>query len=120
VSPAPGKDPAYEAREAPPWVGVAGLATIAALVILALGLAAAALHVFGRERPLVATLDHRPPAPRLERRGGEDLKRVRAVGRARLTTYGWVDRPAHLARIPIERAMQITARRGWADPEPAP
>jgi hypothetical protein len=120
VTSAHGKDPAYERRDAPPWIAVTGLATVAVLVLLALGLGAAALRVFGHERPLVATLSHPPPAPRLERRGGEDLTRVRAVGRERLTTYGWVDRPAHIARIPIERAMQITAERGWADPEAAP
>ena len=59
------KTPGYEASDAPPWIGVTGLATMAALVILALGLAAVALHVFGHQRPLVASVDLPPAGPRL-------------------------------------------------------
>jgi hypothetical protein len=30
---------------------------------------------------------------------------------ARLSTYGWIDRPAGVVRIPIERAMALEAER---------
>jgi hypothetical protein len=30
-----------------------------------------------------------------------------------LSTYGWVDRPAGVVRIPIDRAIDITLERGF-------
>jgi hypothetical protein len=72
---------------------------------------------------------HVPPArpayqasagPRLETRPALDRLDAELQARARLEGYGWVDRQAGIARIPIERAMAIQARRGWPDPEPQP
>lgn len=64
----------------------------------------------------------RPPAAvpaafrSLERARGEEAERVREEGRALLGTYGWVDREAGIARIPIGRAMEILVERGGARP----
>ena len=55
-----------------------------------------------------------PAADPLERslvertRGGLDL---RARQRAALESYGWVDRDAGVARIPIDRAIDLTVER---------
>jgi hypothetical protein len=54
-----------------------------------------------------------PPAPRLEVRPQEDLKQVRERESQLLQGYGWIDRDAGVARIPIDRAMAILAERGW-------
>jgi hypothetical protein len=43
-----------------------------------------------------------------------DLARMRAEEDKLLTTYGWADREAGRARIPIERAMALLAERGLA------
>ncbi|QUE77977.1 hypothetical protein [Stutzerimonas stutzeri] len=62
----------------------------------------------------------KPPEPRLEsdpRAGGND---VLAAGREVIEHYGWVDRDAGLARIPVDRGMLLLAQRGWpsrAEPE---
>ena len=40
----------------------------------------------------------------------EELQAVQATEQARLAGYEWVDREAGVARIPIERAMQLLAR----------
>ena len=36
------------------------------------------------------------------------LRELRAKEMAAATTYGWVDQPKGVVRIPIERAMQLT------------
>jgi len=36
------------------------------------------------------------------------LRELRAKETAAATTYGWVDQPKGVVRIPIERAMQLT------------
>lgn len=48
-----------------------------------------------------------PPAPRLQAHPGADLMVERAGQEARLDGFAWVDREAGIARIPIERAMQL-------------
>lgn len=61
-----------------------------------------------------------PPPPRLEVRPLKTLEQVRASERELLEGYGWVDREAGLARIPIGRAMAILAGRGWPAADEAP
>lgn len=62
--------------------------------------------------PLVET-GVQPPQPRLESTPGEVLARLRVLERVQLERYGWVDRPAGIARVPIERAMELLAERGF-------
>lgn len=52
-----------------------------------------------------------PPAPRLQSAPRKDLERLRAEEDAVLSSYGWVDPSAGVARIPIERAMTLWAER---------
>lgn len=67
-----------------------------------------------------------PPEPRLQTLPRKDLAEVRAEEARILHTYGWVDRDAGVARIPIERAMEIVAEQGVpartqpAEPEQKP
>lgn len=53
-----------------------------------------------------------PPAPRLQTEPVADLYQLRARDEALLHGYGWVDRDAGLVRIPIERAIELVAKRG--------
>src|SRR5438105_3107651 len=63
--------------------------------------------------PLVsASLRRTPPEPRLEPDPLAPRLRMWASEDAVLTTYGWVDRNAAVARIPIERAMDLLVERG--------
>lgn len=55
-----------------------------------------------------------PPAPRLEIDPTASLTRLRAEEDARLASYGWVDRPAGIVHIPIDRAMRLLAEREGA------
>lgn len=51
------------------------------------------------------------PSPRLETQPAIELKKVRATEAARLNSYGWIDRNAGIAHIPIERAMDLIISR---------
>lgn len=61
-----------------------------------------------------------PPAPRLQVRPVQDLKQLRQAEDERLNSYGWVDQKAGVARIPIDRAMDLLAQKGLPVREAAP
>jgi hypothetical protein len=42
----------------------------------------------------------------------DDLAALRAQEDDQLNHYGWIDKKAGIVRIPIERAMELTAARG--------
>jgi hypothetical protein len=52
------------------------------------------------------------PEPLLEEDEGGQLDNDRLKEEQQLNSYGWVDEKAGVVRIPIERAMEITAQRG--------
>lgn len=98
-------------------VGGGGLAFIALLVLVPWGLIAL-LELGAAPRPATAVerAIQAPPEPRLHPQPGHALEEVRSRARRRLESYGWVDREAGLARIPIDAAMAILAERGvWPE-----
>lgn len=72
--------------------------------------------------PTPPPLPHLQPAPRpgqntitvnpIDERPSDDLKALRRQEEQVLDHYAWVDRGAGIARIPIERAIDILAERG--------
>lgn len=52
------------------------------------------------------------PEPRLEPIIGQTLAETRKREHEKLTTYGWVDKSGGVVRIPIERALELTAASG--------
>lgn len=89
-------------------LGSAGGVVIA--IILALALARGLLAAFGAgaHDPSHAPREL-PPAPSEQVRPTADYQRYRAAEEAKLTAYGWVDRKAGIAQIPIERAISLMA-----------
>ncbi|HEY4272989.1 MAG TPA: hypothetical protein VGM65_13385 [Candidatus Udaeobacter sp.] len=63
--------------------------------------------------PLARTAEF--PQPRLIVKPGATFADLRAAEDAELNSYGWVDRSAGIARIPIDRAMQLILERGLPD-----
>lgn len=61
-----------------------------------------------------------PPEPRLQVEAPRELKNLRGAEQEVLTTYAWVSKEAGIARIPIERAMQLVLERGLPVSKPAP
>src|SRR5437763_14433207 len=55
------------------------------------------------------------PQPRLLIKPGASLAELRAAEDSDLNSYGWVDRTAGIARIPIDRGMQFLLERGMPD-----
>jgi hypothetical protein len=54
-----------------------------------------------------------PPEPRLQPHPAEELKALRQHEDEVLNNYGWVDQKAAVVRIPIDKAMDIMAQRGF-------
>ncbi len=52
------------------------------------------------------------PAPQLQPDPVADLNKFRGAVEEQLNTYGWVDQQGGVVRIPIERAIDITAKQG--------
>jgi hypothetical protein len=53
-----------------------------------------------------------PPEPRLQTAPEAELSQMRAEEDRRLHSYAWVDQGAGVARIPVERAIEILLERG--------
>ena len=126
--PTPAQRPGYE----PGDVNVKAVLWIALTLVVAVVLSAAALgglvglfHLAAERPPVspLARVEIRPPGPRLDAHPAETLADVKKRETAALEAYGWVDRSAGIARIPIEQAMRLLAERGWtskAEPESGP
>jgi hypothetical protein len=107
---------------------VFGLALLVLLTILAMrGFFGLLVGDLERQDPAPspiaeANLRQLPPEPRLEVHPTLALQELRAREDSILLSYGWEDREAGVARIPVERAMEIIARDGvpaWPAVDPA-
>ena len=59
-------------------------------------------------------LQQPPPEPRLLPQPWRNMAEIRAAGERHLQTYGWIDQPNGIVRMPIERAMDLLVHRGLA------
>jgi hypothetical protein len=76
-------------------------------------LASAEKRADPRPSPLVGlSRQGLPPAPLLQTSPEQELAAMRAAETARLTGWGWVDRPAGVAHVPVERAIDAIAKDG--------
>jgi hypothetical protein len=74
-----------------------------------------------RPSPLAeANAPRLPPEPRLQSAPVKDMDELRARETSTLTSYGWIDRRAGVARIPIDRAMDLLLASGLPAPRPEP
>lgn len=53
-----------------------------------------------------------PPAPRLEQNPAANGEQMINEANAQISSYGWVNKGAGTAHIPIERAMELLLERG--------
>jgi hypothetical protein len=113
------RDTTHEPRDA----DVLNVGMVALLVFLAIGICLLVcwmmLRYFngGRQtneppRVLLSERAARFPQPQLISEPGSERWQVHLNEQAKLQSYGWVDRKAGIARIPVTRAMQILLQRG--------
>jgi hypothetical protein len=58
------------------------------------------------------------PQPRVDASEGEELRRITGAQKAKLETWRWADSQHTTAQVPIERAMQLLAKKGADAYEP--
>jgi hypothetical protein len=85
-------------------VGAIGVAVAAWLLIFVVGAVRPSFAAAGGPRPAASQLSGVEQTPIWDARRGEALL---ARQRLQLESWGWVDRDAGIARIPIERAMDL-------------
>jgi hypothetical protein len=109
----------YELSDLKPGV----IVLFAAALVIAVGLAVLITSVFmhyralqhdRREAPVPRLAGEREamPEPRLQVGAQNELRQMRAAEEAALNSYGWVDKDAGIVRIPVDRAMEILAKKG--------
>ncbi|MBI3682820.1 MAG: hypothetical protein HY235_20805 [Acidobacteria bacterium] len=53
-----------------------------------------------------------PPEPRLQVFPANDLGTFKEIQRKQVDSYGWVDRESGVARVPVDRAMEMVLQKG--------
>ena len=127
MNPTDGAGPGYEvsdARVGPllKWGAILAVVTagsFALMVFFAALLTDVAERGEAPPPPMMAKGVQVPPEPRLQWRPNDDLGKIRAEEDAKLHGYGWVDEHDGVARIPIERAIELLAERGLPTREAA-
>jgi hypothetical protein len=107
--------------DVPALFTIAGLLLLSCLVIVIV--VAALIRYFKAHEPSVtAGQTNLPiartvqfPQPGLLVRPGASLADLRAAEESNLNSYGWIDRASGIARVPIDRAMQLLLQRGLPD-----
>jgi hypothetical protein len=94
------------------WFAVSLVLTLVAVFFAARVFQSALAHNNQRDASRITRPATAVPPPHLQSEPTRDLAAFRAAQSAKLHGYGWVDRKAGVIHIPIERAMELTARRG--------
>ncbi len=110
---------AYEPRDLSPR-RIAWLAGgLFAAILVSAGIVAGLFALFPQPHPVRGVATSRPGPdlgqPRLEVKEGSGRAAIDQAARAHLQGYGWIDRAAGRAHIPIDRAMQVLVAHGWPD-----
>jgi hypothetical protein len=73
-------------------------------------------HLEAQDPPTPALIEarweHEPPGPRLQADPSAELELYNAAQEEMLSGYGWVDEAGGVARVPIDRAIDLALERG--------
>ena len=67
----------------------------------------------GQRYPMAAEYQRAAPTPSLQTQPFRDLYLLRDDEAKKLHSYGWVDKEGGVARIPVDRAMELMLQRGF-------
>jgi hypothetical protein len=70
-------------------------------------------NAVAQKYPLAVGQTKQPPTPNLQTQPFQDIYTLRQSAETRLGSYGWVDKDGGVARIPIDRAMELMLQRGF-------
>ena len=112
-------NPGYEPTDADPRTILYIVSTLGILIVFMMALMAGLYYFLDGKRvdrtqlrPNLTDSGQLPPLPRLQIDPSIELKDIRDWEEEQLTDYGWVDKDTGVFRIPIERAIEITAQMG--------
>jgi hypothetical protein len=102
----------------PGYIALFGIA-LTSVIVAAAVIASLLIHFKAAEHsrqetpvPRLAQEREATPGPRLQVDANKDLRQMRAGEDTVLDSYGWVDKDSVIVRIPIQRAMEILAKKG--------
>jgi hypothetical protein len=102
----------------PGYIALFGIA-LTAVIVAAVVITSLLIHFKAAEHsrqetpvPRLAQEREATPGPRLQVDANKDLRQMRAGEEAVLNSYGWVDKDAGIVKIPVDRAMEILAKKG--------
>jgi hypothetical protein len=114
----------YEHTDIDPAIGYKFGLWLLVAMILSFGIVYGAFWFFERQErsanaqamkyPLAVGQHKEPPAPNLQTQPFRDVYQLRQAENEKLSSYGWVDKDGGVARIPIDRAMEVMLQKGFA------
>jgi len=120
--PPPGLGPGHETTDVNIWaVGKFGIALIV-ITVLSVGLLIGLFRYFQSREPEPVAVDPVKtfPTPQLLRSEPTDLEEFHDVEEKLLNEYAWVDAQKGIVRIPVNRAVDLLAKRGLPTRQQAP
>ena len=115
-------DAKYEHTDIDPAVGFKFAAWLAVAMLISAAIVFGTFRFFegqqqaankaAQKYPLATGQAKLPPTPSLQHQPFQDIFMLRQSESARLGGYGWIDKEGGVARIPIDRAMELTVQRG--------
>jgi hypothetical protein len=70
-------------------------------------------NALAQKYPLAVGQHKEPPTPHLQNQPFKDIYMLRQGETEKLTSYGWVDKEGGIARLPIDRAMEVMLQKGF-------
>jgi hypothetical protein len=102
----------------PGYVGLFGIG-LSVVLVVAVVVASLLIHYKTVQHvrqdtpfPRLAREREATPGTRLQIDAQSELRQMRAAEDAMLNSYGWVDKDAGIVRVPVDRAMEILAKKG--------
>ncbi len=72
-----------------------------------------AANAAAQKYPLAVGQHKEPPTPNLQNQPFKDIYMLRQGEAEKLSSYGWVDKDGGIARLPIDRAMEVMLEKGF-------
>jgi hypothetical protein len=96
---------------------------LAVSMLISIGIVTGAYYFFeaqesaasarAQKYPLAVGQQKQPPTPNLQNQPFKDLYMVQQGEAEKLSSYGWVDKDGGIARLPIDRAIEVMLEKGF-------